>query len=252
MSKATMNNGIVNVEKVTFNKDGNIKLGNMWSWNTLKGNNLIHINYNGIEFDCVGSCGKMCETCGCTEKCYVNKSYNRYPSVKYGHAVNTLAMRTSMRKVFTDLYNQLANAKKKPEFVRIHSSGEFESIDEIRLFNFLAYHFPEVRFYTYSKNFDLWDKFLSENAIQSNFILNVSIWHESGIDFFRKWRFMDNIKAFVYDDGFDYASAGLIINSHCKAYDKKGKMNHAITCDKCKKCMRYNNNYKVVACYDHS
>lgn len=252
MSKAILENGAVKVDKVTFNKSGNIKIGKIWSWNTLKGNNVIDIKYGNIEFACVGTCGKMCEVCGCTEKCYVNKSYNRYPSVKYGHAVNTLALRTSMHDVFVQLYNQLKNARNKPEFVRIHSSGEFEHIDEIRLFNFLAWHFPEVKFYTYSKNFDLWNEFLSNNAMCSNFILNVSIWHESGIKFFEKWAFMDNIKAFVYDDGFNYNSVGLNINTHCPAYDEHGKMNHNATCDKCKKCMRTNSDNKVIACYDHS
>lgn len=251
MSKARYIGNTLVVDKITFSKSGNVKVGNMWVWNTLKGDETEHINYKGMQFDCVGTCGKMCAECGCKYACYVNKSYKIYPSVKYSHAINTIALRKDVYRVYNDLRNQIIRAKKKPEFIRIHASGEFENINEICMFNMLAFEFPEITFYTYSKNFVLWDEFLEDNAMANNFILNVSIWHESGIDFFKKWSFKDNVKAFAYDDGFDYTSAGLTINTHCTAYDEHGKMNHAVTCDKCRKCMRTDGNCKVVACFDH-
>lgn len=233
-----------------FIKDGNIKVGKMWIWNTLKGNELIHINFRGKTLDCVGTCGKLCEECGCSSACYVNASY-RYPSVKYGHARNTIAMRESYSDTLQDLYTQLDKARNKPAFVRIHASGEFEDSREIDVFNSLAKAFPNVTFYTYSKNFPMWDQWLTNNELSSNFVLNVSVWHEFGIEFFNKWKHLPNVRAFVYDDGFDYSSAGLNLTCHCPAYKQDGKLIHDLTCDKCGLCMLRGDKCKVVGCYAH-
>ena len=48
-----------------FNKGGNIKIGNMWSWSKLKGNEFYKSEYGCV----LGTCGKYCD--GCTKKCYV-------------------------------------------------------------------------------------------------------------------------------------------------------------------------------------
>ena len=47
----------------------------------------------------------------------------------------------------------------------------------------------------------------------------------------------------------EYYLKGIEITSMCGAYDEKGKMNHNVTCDKCKKCFSVNN--KCVGCYEH-
>ena len=234
-----------------FVKGGNIKVGKMWIWNTLKGGDVIHIDYRGKSFQCAGTCGKLCKDCGCDKACYVNASYNIYPSVKYGHARNTIAMRQSYANTFEELYNQLKRARNKPTFVRIHASGEFEDVREIEMFNALALAFPQVVFYTYSKNFPVWDAWLNENKLADNFILNVSIWHGFGIPFFMRWSHLPNVRAYVYDDGYNYTADGLKIDCHCPAYKKDGKLIHEKTCDKCGLCMLYGNRCKVVGCYAH-
>lgn len=233
-----------------FSKDGNIKVGDMWIWNTLKGGDSIHIEFRGKSIDCIGTCGKLCKECGCDKACYVNASY-RYPSVKYGHARNTLALRDGAAETYVELFNQLQRARKRPAFVRIHASGEFESGEEISIFNALAKAFPSVTFYAYSKNFPVLGRWLNENKLQDNFILNVSIWHEFGIEFFRRWSHLPNVRAFVYDDGYDYSKHGLTINAHCPAYKPNGELIHKKTCDKCGLCMLYGDRCKVVGCYAH-
>ena len=187
--------------KAKFNKSGNTKIGNIWAFSTLMGDELVHIDYRGFVADVVGTCGKHCA--GCKKNCYVKHSY-RYPSVKYGHACNTIAIREDIEQVLNDLNGFLTRAKNKPDAVRIHVSGEFESVAELGMWNTLAIHFPNVNFYVYSKAYDIMEDYFSDHTLADNFVINVSVWHEYGINFYLSWNHLENIRAFVYDDGFDY------------------------------------------------
>ena len=233
-----------------FNKNGNIKLGKkMWSFSKLYGD-MVH---NSKKYGAViGSCGGHCE--GCKGSCYVKKSY-RYPSVVDGHARNTLAIRNNINKAFEDLNGQIDRAKNKPAYIRIDQSGEIESPLELLNWVLSAKKHPSVKYYTYTKNYDavrmVINTFDDGARIPSNIVINISIWHEYGlneyINEFSKYPF---IKAFVYDDKtFDYAAHGLKIETYCKAYDESGKMNHAVTCELCRKCI--DRNVKVIGCFDH-
>lgn len=231
----------------TFNKVGNTKIGNIWSFSTLMGNELVHIDYNGFTADVIGTCGKYCA--GCKKSCYVRNSY-RYPSVKYGHVLNTMAIRDDIGQAFIDLNGQINRAKNKPAAIRIHVSGEFESSAEFEIWNMLAFLHPEIKFYVYSKAYNIMDKYLSENAIAENFVINVSVWHEYGIEFYLKWTHLDNVRAFVYDDGFNYAEFGIKADSRCPAYSKTGKTIEGVTCDKCGLCIGKHDK-KVTFCHAH-
>ena len=92
-----------------FNIGHNIKLGEgVASWSTLKGSELLYIPR--LEKRVRGTC-KDCDYC--TKDCYVNKSYRRYPkTAMYGHAVNTIGLRTCPSKVFQDLNRQLSVTKR--------------------------------------------------------------------------------------------------------------------------------------------
>ena len=230
-----------------FNKQGNTKIGGIWSFSTLMGNELIHIDYNGFKGDVMGTCGKYCE--GCKKSCYVRSSY-RYPSVKYGHAFNTMAIRDDIYSAYNDLKGQIERAKNKPSAIRIHVSGEFESLAEIGLFNNLAKDFPNITFYVYSKAHDLLKEFLLTYGKQNNFIWNVSIWHEYGIKFYKAYKNVKGIRAFVYNDGFDYSEFGILADSKCPAYDKDGKTVKNVTCEKCGLCMGKHDE-KITFCHAH-
>lgn len=234
-------------------KNGNTKLGQtMWSWNKLAG--------SGEIAGCKGTCGGHCSGCYNAENprkspCYVFKSYNIYgwdhSSVVRGHVRNTNIMRNDINHAFNDIRLQLSRAKKKPSAVRIHASGELESTQELRKWIETAEMFPETPFYVYTKAYEILDEVLSEmsnNTIPQNMFINVSIWHENGIDTYNKWKHLDCIRAFVYDDGYDYGDK-LKINCYCPAYDKNGKLHHDLTCDKCKIC--FQSKAKVCGCYNH-
>lgn len=236
-----------------FVKNGNIKIGDtMWSWNKLAG--------NGIIAGCKGTCGEHCRGCYDMNNprkspCYVFKSYNIYgwdhSSVVKGHVRNTNVMRENIDKAFNDIRLQLKRARKKPSAVRIHASGELETTQELREWIETATMSPSIPFYIYTKAYEVLDEVLSSmnvNAMPKNFFINVSIWHENGIDTYNKWKHLDCIRAFVYDDGYDYGQK-LKINCYCPAYDKNGKLNHDLTCDKCEICFK--KKAKVCGCYSH-
>jgi len=233
------------MEKVKFFK-GNIKVGDMLTFNKLAGN---------IEWDgCMGSCGEHCSGCFDSKNpyesgCYVIKSYRQYKSsVIKPHTINTIGMREHLKDSFIELDRQLSR-KRKILPIRIHSSGEFETTQEIEGWIELARKHPNMPFYVYTKAYDLLDEVLTKNSsLPSNFFINISVWHEQGIAIYNKWKKLDNIRAFVYDDGYDYADK-ITIDGYCPAYNKAGKLSHDLTCDKCKIC--FQEKVKVCGCYSH-
>lgn len=234
-------------------KNGNIKIGNtMWSWNKLAG--------NGIIAGCKGTCGNHCSGCYSPNNpkkssCYVFKSYVTYgwdkSSVVKSHVRNTNIMRDNIDYAFNDIKLQLKRAKKKPSAVRIHASGELETPNELKKWIETASTFPEIPFYIYTKAYEILDEVLmhiDKNNIPSNLFINVSIWHDNGIESYNKWKHLSCIRAFVYDDGYNYSDK-IKIDCYCPAYDKNGKLSHELTCDKCGIC--FQEKAKVCACYSH-
>lgn len=222
---------------------GNIKLGNMATFNKLYGDSEYNTPYGVVN----GSCGKHCN--GCKLSCYVRKSY-RYPSVVKGHARNTQALRNDLQKAFSDIDNQLSHKRNPWDVVRIHQSGEIETATELLNWLLIARKHPESRFYLYTKNFDAVKTAInSDFEIPNNITILLSIWHEYGIKEYNALKDYPFIKAFAYCDGFDYSAHGIQINTMCNAYDDNGKLNHELTCDKCKKC--FNSPFKVIGCNDH-
>ena len=106
--------------------NGNIKVGDILTFNKLAGNQRI----NG----CMGSCGKHCTGCWNPDSlkdspCYVAKSYYLYKDrVINSHIVNTEAMRKDPMEACKELNKQLQR-KRIIKPVRQHSSGELESAE---------------------------------------------------------------------------------------------------------------------------
>ena len=235
--------------RAKFNKRGNIKLGHkMWTFSKLYGAKKYATKYGKIE----GTCGHHCA--GCEGACYVKSSY-RYPSVVDGHARNTLAFRNDLTQAFSDLQNQIDRARNKPELIRIDQSGEIESPIELLNWVLMAKRNPAQKFYTYTKNFEalrmVIHTFEDGATMPQNITINISIWHEYGLkEYLEEFKQFSFIKAFVYDDrAFNYAAHGLTIGTYCAAYDEHGNMNHAITCELCRKCI--DRKCAVIGCYDH-
>jgi len=234
--------------------NGNVKVGDMLTFNKLAGNVVLH--------GCMGSCGKHCTGCWNPEHwqesdCYVAKSYVQYGNMVIdSHIVNTEAMRKDPWKACEELNNQLKR-KRTLKTVRQHSSGELETVEELKAWMWLASQNPERPFYVYTKAYEIVDKVLSTTEAKNlpkNYYINISVWHEHGIDCYNKWKHIPTVRAFAYDDGqYDYAKNGLKISAYCPAYKKnekgKVKLSHDLTCDKCKLCFQAK--AKVVGCLSH-
>ena len=230
--------------KYSFNLSGNIKIGNIASFSTLMGD----YTYKGMDKelkDIKGTC-KNCECC--KKSCYVRASY-RFPSVIFSQAVNTWGMRNELDKVEMDLAEQLENLNIK--IVRLNQSGELENEEQFAMWCRLAEHFSNVKFYIYTKMYSIVEPFLKKGLVPSNFTINYSIWHDVGVKEFKKVEKCPNVKAFIYDDGVNLNLHPIV---YCPAYtkqngDKKAKMNHNITCEKCRLCI--DKKIKIIGCLDH-
>ena len=257
-------------------KDGtssdNIKLGDMGSWAELPGDCEYYIPELNVTVK--GTCGEHCRGCfnpenpKCSE-CYVAKSYvihtNRNEdgtvgdilknkcSVKLGHAYRTIAMTMFRKDLLLSLDKQLTKMREKLKVVRINESGELTCYEDLALWCELGKRHPEIIFYLYTKNYKVVRKALINGIVPNNLFVNISIWHQFGIDEYLEMKDHPQIRAFCLVDKEwtreEYYNKGIEITSMCGAYDEKGKMNHNVTCDKCKKCFSCNN--KCVGCYSH-
>lgn len=223
----------------------NIKLGRIASWSTVYGTKPIFVKLlNGyVQGTCGNECGNKKD--GCEQHCYVDKSYWK-PAVVLGHARNTIGLRTAREKVFNDLDKQLTRSKVIDK-VRLNQSGDLESEDEFLMWCRLAQKHPKVKFYIYTKQYKYVERALLAGMAPMNFQVNYSIWHKKGINEFNKVKHIDNVSAFVYDDGKLFIKVPE--KSYCKAYDEKGKLDHNVSCAKCGKC--YNHLFKVIGCKEH-
>ena len=230
-----------------FCKTGNIKLGNMWTFSKTYSDQCFYVQDFGGYVQ--GTCGGYCD--GCRNACYVKASY-RYGSVIKGHAINTCGLRYEMTEVFKALNAQLTRARKKPDVIRYDQSGEIMNLEEFKELENMSLNNPEVVTYVYTKAYDIVIPELLAGNVPENLVVLISVWHEYGIREFNTVRHLPNVKAFVYDDHtFDYAAFGLIKQTECKAYDEHGKLDHNITCDKCKKCFNKLACHKVIFCNAH-
>lgn len=252
--------------------DKNIKLGYMGSWSMLFGNCDWYIPE--LDITLKGTCGEHCKGCfnpinpKCSP-CYVAKSYVRHTyskedgtvgdivndkcTIKLGHAYRTIAMTMFRKDLLLSLDKQLTNMKKKLNVVRINESGEITCYEDLELWCELGRRHPETIFYLYTKNYKAVRKSLINAVVPSNVFINISIWHQLGISDYLEMKDHPQIRAFCLVDKEwtkeKYYSHGIEITSMCMAYDDKGKMNHNITCDKCKKCFSVVN--KCVGCFEH-
>ncbi len=216
-----------------------MKLGNMGTFSKLYGTKKYEVN--GVSE--TGTCNGFCA--GCELDCYVGKSY-RYPSVIKGHHIRTHAMRENMDGLFSDIDKQLSRKRIPFKTVRINQSGEIETYMELWNWVKLAEKHTETVFYIYTKNYMAVEKILQYWHIPENFFVLISVWHEYGLKEYDRLKEHPQIKAFVYCDGFDYPFTP---NTFCTAYNKEGKLNHELTCDKCRKC--FDKRFDIIGCYPH-
>ena len=246
-----------------WNFKGNIKVGNIATWSVLPGDmTFISEKYGEVN----GTCGGCCEHCGHAAKegkrppCYVFKSH-RYPSVVDGQARNTLSIRNNPEKTREQLSGALSRKRVPIVAGRFDQAGEIENKRQFKVQCDIATDHKKTPFYVYTKKGAVVVPALLNGEVPQNLTVLISIWHEQGIEEYLKVAHLPNVKAFVYCDknsdpisGWgpeEYAQRGIAVQSFCTAYDTKGKMNHNVTCEKCKKCFNRSAKAKVIGCWDH-
>lgn len=246
-----------------WNFKGNTKVGNIATWSTLPSDmTFVSERYGEVK----GTCSGCCEHCGratATGKrppCYVFKSH-RYPSVIDSQARNTLSIRNNPEKAFRQLSDSLTRKRNPIVAGRFDQSGEIENKAQHNGMCMVASEHKSTPFYIYSKKYGVITPALEAGTVPKNFTHLYSIWHEQGIKEFLEVANLPNVKAFVYCDknsdpvnGWgieEYASRGIVIQTFCKAYGTDGKMNHDITCEKCRKCFNRSSKAKIIGCFDH-
>ena len=257
------------LRKAIIKKGGNIKLGNMGSWMVLFGNVDWYIPE--LNRTCKGTCGNCT---GCfneknprKSECYVAKSYIQHVNrnadgskgdivknkctVKLGHAYRTIAITEMREELQKSLDKQLTRTKF--EIVRLNESGELTCYADFKMWCELAEAHKETVFYIYTKNYDAIREAIDWGIIPENMFVNISVWHENGIKEYLEMAWHPQIRAFIVVDEewtvAKYLSNGIHITTMCGAYDRKGKLNHELSCKKCKKCFSHNN--KCCGCFEH-
>jgi hypothetical protein len=156
---------------------------------------------------------------------------------------NTVILRNDPEKVKSEIGEFCL--KNIVKYFRFHTSGELESVAQLKLYCEICEENPDVTFYIYTKRFDIVaDCFVYQrNSIPDNFIINLSEWHGNIDEYIsmtddpeKVGKLFQSLNVFAYDDhtiGAKFAESLV----HCPAVDPTGHET-GITCAQCRRCMR--------------
>lgn len=239
--------------------NGNRKTGHIITINTLPASG-IYCKKDGTPICNVsGTCGRCSDNC--ESLCYACRDLRQHHNATApAWGKNTLILREKPEQYEADIIEALEANREKgkkglktyTDKARIHSAGELESTNELRIYNRIATQFPEVKFALYTKNFDiLLDAFAGGLKLAKNLIVRLSEWNDkNGISNISKWAQgkqgahvakVLSLPRFVYDD------TGKSTYVHCPAVRADGSRNKGINCNVCGRCFRNVN----TAVYPH-
>ena len=143
--------------------NGNEKLGKgVYTFSTLPTNQIFHVVINGMSFDVKGTC-----PCSCIG-CYATKGFYNMPSVLAANAIKTILARDYLDFVVRAILAQIE--AENIEFLRIHASGDFFSIEYIEAWKHIAKVANNTIFWTYTKNKEaenMFDGYANANIVHS-------------------------------------------------------------------------------------
>lgn len=211
---------------------GNRKLGTLPGFNTLAGDEPLTLADGRVLTDIKGTCGGLCSLC--KHNCYaIRFTKQHHNAVIPAYAINTLILRNEPEKLRTEINAYLQ--KHPTKYFRFHTSGELESIEQLRLYADICNDNPETIFYIYTKAFDLLQAWFAELDCKSvgvpeNLVINLSAWKDNLVGYMSNAHFQEcNI--------FEYDECHTSTFAHCPAIDKTGHET-GVTCSMCRRCMR--------------
>ncbi|MHC4458553.1 MAG: GP88 family protein [Planctomycetota bacterium] len=121
-----------------------------------------------------------CTNCKfCAKDCYAMKAWKIYPSVRVSLTRNSALLRTDIGGYFEKVHRFLT--KKSPDFFRIHSSGDFISLEHLKYWVKIAKNHPKTKFLAFTKSYEIVSQYLTvakdwpDFEIPENFSLVVSV-----------------------------------------------------------------------------
>lgn len=122
-----------------------------------------------------------CPNCkDCASRCYARFPYNFYPNVKKAWDAN---FEMAKNGAFVGAVVDQLGASKKCNSVRIHVAGDFFSPDYISQWGEVADAFPKIKFYSYSKVFDIFSNEMGALTDRKNVNIVNSIAPDGGVNF---------------------------------------------------------------------
>lgn len=220
---------------------GNLKLARrIATWSTASGNDKRQTKYGVVK----GTCGKGCKAC--IDDCYARHAEVQYPSVLNSRAARTLVLRQDRLELGRALVKQLSSKRRSFDIVRLNQSGELESEDQLLFWVELARKFKDVRWYIYTKQYQIAINVIRSGLVPANFQILFSIWGQYGVQEYNSVKDHPSVKAFVVEnDEFDCTNT-------CPSYFKNGKRNPDIKCgENCFLCISGHSKPKAIRCPKH-
>lgn len=224
---------------------GNEKLGGIMGIGYLSGYNPTFADGTPTT-DCLPTCYRVnCGACngGC---CYAVRSETRFPNKRKNCIENTMQLREDMTMHFQEIKKAIRENGVK--VVRYTESGEIENFAQFLSVYRLARKMPDVRFYLYTKNYEVLSRFFESLTLPNNMVVLISVWNDLGLgpwEVFKKYR---NVKCFAVN-----AENTLRPMVYCPAYFKdengKTKRDPSKTCEKCRLC--FDSKAKIIGCLEH-
>lgn len=191
--------------------------------------------------DCKGTCTNCAD---CMNACYAINSCKRFPNVTKNRVENTLQLREDIEQHFADIYWTIKD--NNINVVRYTESGEIENINQFMHLYWLAMDLKSVKFYLYTKNYNVLREFFNNHVLPNNLVVLISVWGENGVAAWNEFKKYSNVKCFA-------VNSDLKVACYCPAYhkDENGKVyrDNDMTCARCKLC--FNSTAKIIGCYEH-
>ena len=189
--------------------DGNAKIGKgCYHFSTLPTNQLFNVIVNNMSYTVKGTC-----VCNC-DGCYATKGNYRFQSTTNSMGIRTLLVREKLDFVERAIMAQIEADDIKA--IRIHASGDFDSLEYKNMWERIVEKNPSVIFWTYTKVREY------ENA-------------------FNRFENANIVKSIIPSVGVNYGHCDYIIATYEKL-EKAGKAVHICKCgiDKNQHCTNCN------------
>lgn len=144
---------------LTQNSD--LKKGGIYGW-TLPAHNVTLSN--GIKFNTCPSAG----VCGAF--CYAKSGTYRFKNVAKAHLEKLELVLNHPEKFESMMMEELTKKKYDGKYIRIHDAGDFFSYEYALIWLRIAKANPNINFYTYTKEVNLF-KFTLKEMLPANFIV---------------------------------------------------------------------------------